>query len=148
MKKTMKIIVTFAVILTLACTISVPAFADFMSPYGWVQVNADGSRVLYLDDGTYMIRYPDGSVVRHDPCTGETTATTNGYDRTTYYADGSVFYENGGGMTEYRDADGSVMTEYADGSYTVEEGDFLYHYDAWGNLTGIQYFNGSYYEYI
>ncbi len=36
-------------------------------------------------------------------------------------ADGSGCYENGVGITDYRDADGS---------YTIEEGNLLYHYDA------------------
>ena len=65
---------------------------------------------------------------------------------TTFYADGSTYYENGNGYSEYHDRYGYGMTEYADGSYDVEEDGVLYHYDCYGNLVGMQVFNGSYYE--
>ncbi len=76
MKRTVRILVTATLILTLVCFIGASDSADFMSPYGFVQVNVDGTRILYLDNGTCMILYPDGSIVRQAPYTSETTVTT------------------------------------------------------------------------
>ena len=146
--KTTKILIAIALALTLICALGAPAFADFMSPYGYVQVNPDGSRTLYLPDGSYMIQYPDGSIVSHDPSSGVTSVTTDKTDITTYNPDGSVYHENGNGYSEYHDSFGYSMTEYPDGSYDVEENGVLNHYDRFGNLIGMQVDNGSYYETI
>ena len=148
MKTTMKMILTVVLALTLICALGAPAFADFMSPYGYVTVNFDGSRTLYLSDGTTVTRYPDGSIVSCDPFTGETTYCDDMFSATTFYADGSYSYENGNGYSEYHDSFGYGMTEYADGSYDIEENGVLYHYDRYGNLIGMQVDNGMYYETI
>ena len=148
MKTTMKMILTVVLALTLVCALGAPAFADFMSPYGYVSVNYDGSRTLYLPDGSYMIQYPDGSIVSYDAATGETTYSADRVSATTFYQDGSIYYENGNGYSEYHDSFGYGMTEYADGSYDVEENGVLYHYDRYDNLVGMQVDNGSYYETI
>ena len=148
MKTTMKIIFTLALALSLFCALGAPAFADFMSPYGYVSVNFDGSRTLHLSDGSTITLYPDGSMVSFDPHTGETTYSTDRVSATTFYANGSYSYENGNGYSEYHDSFGYGMTEYADGSYDVEENGVLSHYDRYGNLIGMQVDNGSYYETI
>ena len=62
-----KMIIALALALTLVCALGTSAFADFMSPYGYVTINIDGSRTLYLDDGTRITRFPDGSIVSFDP---------------------------------------------------------------------------------
>ena len=111
-------------------------------------VNRDGSRTLYLDDGSYIIAYPDGSLVSYDAATGETTYSSDKVSATTFYQDGSYSYDNGNGYSEYHDSFGYSMTEYADGSYDVEEDGVINHYDRYGNLVGMQVFNGSYYETI
>ena len=144
--KTTKILIAIALVLIFTFALGAPAFADFMSPYGYVTVNYDGSRTLYLPDGSYMIQYPDGSIVSYDALTGDTTYSSDKSSATTFYADGSAYYENGNGYSEYHDRYGYGMTEYADGSYDVEEDGVLYHYDCYGNLVGMQVFNGSYYE--
>ena len=124
------------------------AFADFMSPYGYVTINIDGSRTLYLDDGTRITRFPDGSIVSFDPRTGETIYSDDRFSATTFYADGSYSYQNGNGYSEYHDSFGYGMTEYADGTYDVEENGVLTHYDRFGNVTSVQVNNGMYYETI
>ena len=144
--KTTKILIAIALVLIFTFALGAPAFADFMSPYGYVTINFDGSRTLYLPDGSYMIQYPDGSIVSYDALTGDTTYSSDKSSATTFYADGSTYYENGNGYSEYHDRYGYGMTEYADGSYDVEEDGVLYHYDCYGNLVGMQVFNGSYYE--
>ena len=146
--KTTKILIAIALVLIFTFALGAPAFADFMSPYGYVTVNYDGSRTLYLPDGSYMIQYPDGSIVSFDAATGDTTYSSDRVSATTFYQDGSTYYENGNGYSEYHDSFGYGMTEYADGSYDIEENGVLYHYDSYGNLVGMQVDNGSYYETI
>ena len=146
--KTTKILIAIALVLIFTFALGAPAFADFMSPYGYVTVNNDGSRTLYLPDGSYMIQYPDGSIVSYDALTGDTTYSSDKSSATTFYADGSTYYENGNGYSEYHDSFGYSMTEYPDGSYDVEEDGVINHYDRFGNLIGMQVFNGSYYETI
>lgn len=70
------------------------------------------------------------------------------FSATTYYGDGSYSYDNGNGYSEYHDGYGYNMTSYADGSYDIEENGIINHYDRFGNLIGMQVFNGSYYETI
>ena len=148
MKTTMKMILTVVLALTLVCALGAPAFADFMSPYGYVSVNYDGSRTLYLGDGSTVTLYPDGSMISYDAATGETAYSSDKFSATTFYEDGSTYYENGNGYSEYHDSFGYGMTEYADGSYDIEENGVLCHYDRYGNLIGMQVDNGSYYETI
>ena len=148
MKTTMKMIITVVLALSLVCALGAPAFADFMSPYGYVSVNYDGSRTLDLSDGSTITLYPDGSMVSIDAATGETTYSSDRVSATTFYQDGSYSYDTGNGYSEYHDSFGYSMTEYADGSYDVEEDGVINHYDRFGNLVGMQVFNGSYYETI
>lgn len=143
-----KMIIALALALTLVCALGTSAFADFMSPYGYVTINIDGSRTLYLDDGTRITRFPDGSIVSFDPRTGETIYSDDRFSATTFYADGSYSYQNGNGYSEYHDSFGYGMTEYADGTYDVEENGILTHYDRFGNVTSVQVNNGMYYETI
>ena len=118
MKTTIKMILTVVLALSLVCALGAPAFADFMSPYGYVTVNYDGSRTLHLSDGSTVTQYPDGTLVSYDAATGETTysddrfsATTFYQDGSTFYQDGSTYYENGNGYSEYHDSFGYSMTE-------------------------------------
>ena len=57
MKTTMKMILTVVLALSLVCALGAPAFADFMSPYGYVTINFDGSRTLHLSDGSTVTQY-------------------------------------------------------------------------------------------
>ena len=148
MKTTMKMILTVVLALSLVCALGAPAFADFMSPYGYVTINFDGSRTLHLSDGSTVTQYPDGTLVSYDAATGETTYSDDRFSATTFYQDGSTYYENGNGYSEYHDSFGYGMTEYPDGSYDIEENGVLSHYDRFGNLIGMQVDNGSYYETI
>ena len=143
-----KMIIALALALTLVCALGAPAFADFMSPYGYVTINFDGSRTLHLSDGSTVTQYPDGTLVSYDAATGETTYSDGRFSATTFYQDGSTYYENGNGYSEYHDSFGYSMTEYADGSYDVEEDGVIRHFDRYGNLVGMQVDNGSYYETI
>ena len=45
-------------------------------------------------------------------------------------------------------ADGVSTDLWADGSYSVNTGDYIYHYDAFGNMIGVQVYNGAWYETI
>ena len=117
MNTTIKTIIAIALALTLVCALGASAFADFLSPFGYVTVNSDGSRTLYMSDGTAITQYPDGTIVSVDPNTGN----------------------------EYHDGNFS-SSNYANGSYDIEENGTIYHYDCNGNLIGVQVFNGSYYE--
>ena len=83
---------------------------------------------------------------KYDAATGETTYSSDRSSATTFYQDGSTYYDNGNGYSEYHDSFGYGMTEYPDGSYDVEEDGVINHYDRFGNLIGMQVFNGSYYE--
>lgn len=148
MKTTMKMILTVVLALTLVCALGAPAFADFMSPYGYVSVNYDGSRTLYLSDGSTVTQYPDGSLVSCDAATGEIIYSDDMFSSTTFYQDGSYYYDNGNGYSEYHDSFGYSMTEYADGCYDIEENGVLRHFDCYGNLIGLQIFNGMYYDTI
>ena len=148
MKTTMKMIITVVLALSLVCALGATAFADFMSPYGFVTINFDGSRTLHLSDGSTVTQYPDGTLVSYDAATGETTYSSDKLSATTFYQDGSTYYENGNGYSEYHDSFGYGMTEYPDGSYDIEENGVLSHYDRFGNLIGMQVDNGSYYETI
>ena len=145
MKTTIKTIIAIALALTLVCALGASAFADFLSPFGYVTVNSDGSRTLYMSDGTAITQYPDGTIVSVDPNTGNVTYSDK-ESATTFYQDGSTYYENGNGYSEYHDSFGYGMTEYPDGSYDIEENGVLSHYDRFGNLIGMQVDNGSYYE--
>ena len=148
MKTTIKMILTVVLALSLVCALGAPAFADFMSPYGYVTINFDGSRTLHLSDGSTVTQYPDGTLVSYDAATGETTYSDDRFSATTFYQDGSTYYENGNGYSEYHDSFGYSMTEYADGTYDVEENGVLTHYDRFGNVTSVQVNNGMYYETI
>ena len=64
----------------------------------------------------------------------------------TFYRNGDSFYQNGNGYGSYSNAYGDTTDLYADGSYSVTEGNTIYHFDRFGNLTGVQVFNGSWYE--
>ena len=143
-----KMIIALALALTLVCALGTSAFADFMSPYGYVTINFDGSRTLHLSDGSTVTQYPDGTLVSSDAATGETTYSSDKFSATTFYADGSYSYQNGNGYSEYHDSFGYGMTKYADGTYDVEENGVLTHYDRFGNVTSVQVNNGMYYETI
>ncbi len=56
---------------------------------------------------------------------------------TTVYRNGDTFYQNGNGYGSYSNAYGDTTDLYADGSYSVTEGNCIYHYDRFGNLTGV-----------
>lgn len=106
-----KMIIALALALTLVCALGTSAFADFMSPYGFVTINFDGSRTLHLSDGSTVTQYPDGTLVSYDAATGETTYSDDRFSATTFYQDGSTYYENGNGYSEYHDSFGYSMTE-------------------------------------
>ena len=144
MNTTIKTIIAIALALTLVCALGASAFADFLSPFGYVTVNSDGSRTLYMSDGTAITQYPDGTIVSVDPNTGNVTYSDK-ESATTIYQDGSYSYDNGNGYSEYHDGNFS-SSNYANGSYDIEENGTIYHYDCNGNLIGVQVFNGSYYE--
>ena len=123
MKKTMKMIFAAALALTMIVSLGACAFADygFWTPNGYCVDHENGIVTMYYNDGTT-------ETVNNN--TGSRTYGDYDGSSTTFYRNGDSFYRNGNGY----------------GSYSVTEGNCIYHYDRFGNLTGVQVFNGSWYE--
>ena len=139
MKTTMKMIFAAALALTMIVSLGTCAFADngFWTPNGYCVDHENGIVTMYYNDGTTeTVNNNTGSLTYGD------------YDgsSTTFYRNGDTFYQNGNGYGSYSNAYGDTTDLYADGSYSVTEGNCIYHYDRFGNLTGVQVFNGSWYE--
>ena len=139
MKMTMKMIFAAALALTMIVSLGTCAFADygFWTPNGYCVDHENGIVTMYYNDGTTeTVNNNIGS------------RTYGDYDgsSTTIYRNGDSFYQNGNGYGSYSNAYGNTTEMYADGSYSVTEGNYIYHFDRFGNLTGVQVFNGSWYE--
>ena len=57
----------------------------------------------------------------------------------------TIYYDDGTTETVNNNIGSRTYGDY-DGSYSVTEGNYIYHFDRFGNLTGVQVFNGSWYE--
>ena len=139
MKMTMKMIFAAALALTMIVSLSTCAFADygFWTPDGYCVDHENGIVTMYYNDGSSLtVNNNIGSCTYGD------------YDGSslTFYHNGDSFYQNGSGYGSCSDAYGNGTDMYADGSYSVTAGNYIYHYDRFGNLTGVQVFNGSWYE--
>ncbi len=139
MKTTMKMIFAAVLALTMIVSLGTCAFADygFWTPNGYCVDHENGIVTMYFNAGTTeTVNNNIGSLTYGD------------YDgsSTTFYRNGDSFYQNGNGYSSYSDAYGNGADVYADGSYSVTEGNYIYHFDRFGNLTGVQVFNGSWYE--
>lgn len=139
MKKTMKIIFAAALALTMIVSLGTCAFADygFWTPNGYCVDHENGIVTMY---------YHDGSTETVNNNTGSRTYGDYDGSSLTFYRNGDSVYQNGNGYSSYSDAYGNGTDVYADGSYSVTEGNNIYHYDRFGNLTGVQVYNGSWYE--
>ena len=139
MKKTMKMIFAAALALTMIVSLGTCAFADygFWTPNGYCVDHENGIVTMY---------YHDGSTETVNNNTGSRTYGDYDGSSLTFYRNGDSVYQNGNGYSSYSDACGNGTDVYADGSYSVTEGNNIYHYDRFGNLTGVQVYNGSWYE--
>lgn len=139
MKKTMKMIFAAALALTMIVSLGACAFADygFWTPNGYCVDHENGIVTMY---------YHDGSTETVNNNTGSRTYGDYDGSSLTFYRNGDSVYQNGNGYSSYSDACGNGTDVYADGSYSVTEGNNLYHFDRFGNLTGVQVYNGSWYE--
>ena len=139
MKKTMKMIFAAALALTMIVSLGTCAFADygFWTPNGYCVDHENGIVTMY---------YHDGSTETVNNNTGSRTYGDYDGSSLTFYRNGDSVYQNGNGYSSYSDACGNGTDVYADGSYSVTEGNNLYHFDRFGNLTGVQVYNGSWYE--
>ena len=139
MKKTMKMIFAAALALTMIVSLGTCAFADygFWTPNGYCVDHENGIVTMY---------YHDGSTETVNNNTGSRTYGDYDGSSLTFYRNGDSVYQNGNGYSSYSDACGNGTDVYADGSYRVTEGNNIYHYDRFGNLTGVQVYNGSWYE--
>ena len=139
MKKTMKMIFAAALALTMIVSLGTCAFADygFWTPNGYCVDHENGIVTMY---------YHDGSTETVNNNTGSRTYGDYDGSSLTFFRNGDSVYQNGNGYSSYSDACGNGTDVYADGSYSVTEGNNLYHFDRFGNLTGVQVYNGSWYE--
>jgi len=139
MKKTMKMIFAAALALTMIVSLGTCAFADygFWTPNGYCVDHENGIVTMY---------YHDGSTETVNNNTGSRTYGDYDGSSLTFYRNGDSVYQNGNGYSSYSDACGNGTDVYADGSYSVTEGNNIYHFDRFGNLTGVQVYNGSWYE--
>ena len=139
MKKTMKMIFAAALALTMIVSLGACAFADygFWTPNGYCVDHENGIVTMY---------YHDGSTETVNNNTGSRTYGDYDGSSLTFYRNGDSVYQNGNGYSSYSNAYGGGADVYADGSYSVTEGNHIYHYDRFGNLTGVQVYNGSWYE--
>ena len=139
MNKTMKMIFAAALALTMIVSLGTCAFADygFWTPNGYCVDHENGIVTMY---------YHDGSTETVNNNTGSRTYGDYDGSSLTFYRNGDSVYQNGNGYSSYSDACGNGTDVYADGSYSVTEGNNLYHFDRFGNLTGVQVYNGSWYE--
>jgi hypothetical protein len=139
MKMTMKMIFAAALALTMIVSLGACAFADygFWTPNGYCVDHENGIVTMY---------YHDGSTETVNNNTGSRTYGDYDGSSLTFYRNGDSVYQNGNGYSSYSDACGNGTDVYADGSYSVTEGDYIYHFDRFGNLTGVQVYNGSWYE--
>ena len=139
MKKTMKMIFAAALALTMIVSLGACAFADygFWTPNGYCVDHENGIVTMY---------YHDGSTETVNNNTGSRTYGECDGSSLTFFRNGDSVYQNGNGYSSYSNAYGGGTDVYRDGSYSVTEGDHIYHYDCFGNLTGVQVYNGSWYE--
>ena len=139
MKMTMKMIFAAALALTMIVSLGACAFAEygFWTPNGYCVDHENGIVTMYYNDGTT-------ETVNNN--TGSRTYGDYDGSSLTLYHNGDSLYQNGNGYSSYSDACGNGADVYRDGSYSVTEGNYLYHYDRFGNLTGVQVYNGSWYE--
>ena len=139
MKTTMKMIFAAALALTMIVSLGACAFADygFWTPNGYCVDHENGIVTMYYNDGTT-------ETVNNN--TGSRTYGDYDGSSLTFFRNGDSVYQNGNGYSSYSDACGNGTDVYADGSYSVTEGNNLYHFDRFGNLTGVQVYNGSWYE--
>ena len=139
MKKTMKMIFAAALALTMIVSLGTCAFADygFWTPNGYCVDHENGIVTMY---------YHDGSTETVNNNTGSRTYGDYDGSSLTFYRNGDSVYQNGNGYSSYSDACGNGTDVYADGSYSVTEGNNIYHFDRFGNLTGVQVYNGAWYE--
>ena len=139
MKKTMKMIFAAALALTMLVSLGACAFADygFWTPNGYCVDHENGIVTMY---------YHDGSTETVNNNTGSRTYGEYDGSSLTFFRNGDSVYQNGNGYSSYSDACGNGTDVYADGSYSVTEGKNIYHFDRFGNLTGVQVYNGSWYE--
>ena len=139
MKKTMKMIFAAALALTMIVSLGTCAFADygFWTPNGYCVDHENGIVTMY---------YHDGSTETVNNNTGSRTYGDYDGSSLTFFRNGDSVYQNGNGYSSYSDACGNGTDVYADGSYSVTEGNNIYHFDRFGNLTGVQVYNGSWYE--
>ena len=139
MKTTMKMILAAALALTMIVSLGACAFADygFWTPNGYCVDHENGIVTMYYNNGTT-------ETVNNNIG----TRTYGDYDGSslTFFRNGDSVYQHGNGYSSYSDACGNGTDVYADGSYSVTEGNYIYHYDRLGNLTGVQVFNGAWYE--
>ena len=142
MKETMKMIFALTLALAVIASLSTCAFAE----YGFR--TPDGGYCVDHENGTLTKYNLDGTTEYVNNNLG--TRTYGDYDgsSTTVYHDGDVLYQNGSGYGNYIRADGVSTDLWADGSYSVNTGDYIYHYDAFGNMIGVQVYNGAWYETI
>ena len=139
MKTTMKMIFAAALALTMIVSLGACAFAEygFWTPNGYCVDHENGIVTMY---------YHDGSTETVNNNTGSRTYGDYDGSSLTFYRNGDSVYQNGNGYSSYSDACGNGTDVYADGSYSVTEGNNIYHFDRFGNLTGVQVYNGSWYE--
>ncbi len=139
MKTTMKMILAAALVLTMIVSLGTCAFAEygFWTPNGYCVDYENGIVTMYYNDGTT-------ETVNNN--IGSHTYGDQDGSSLTFYRNGDTSYQNGNGYGSYSDAYGNDADVYADGSYSVTEGNYIYHFDRFGNLTGVQVFNGSWYE--
>ncbi len=139
MKTTMKMILAAALVLTMIVSLGTCAFAEygFWTPNGYCVDYENGIVTMYYNDGTT-------ETVNNN--IGSHTYGDQDGSSLTFYRNGDTSYQNGNGYGSYSDAYGNGADVYADGSYSVTEGNYIYHFDRFGNLTGVQVFNGSWYE--